>query len=85
MDNFSGSSYSGSLLGTLTVAAVLGVAWCVKNKMKHSRCDLNSKCLKISSHEDDDMRRSTIRLEVLEQLRREGVIPPRVSVEGEEV
>ena len=32
MDSLSG--YSGSLLGTLTVAAVLGVAWCVKNKLK---------------------------------------------------
>ena len=81
MDGLNLSGYSGSLLGTLTVAVVLGIAWCAKNKMKHSRCDLNSACLKLSAHEDDD-RRSTIRLEVLEQLRREGVIPPRLNEES---
>ena len=78
MDNIDLSGYSGNLLGSLTVAAVLGIAWCVRTKMKHSRCDLNSKCLKISAHEDDD-RKSTIRMEILEQLRREGVIPPRTT------
>ena len=77
MDNLSG--YSGSLLGTLTVAAVLGVGWCVRNKLKHSRCDLNSGCLKISSHEDDDTR-NTIREEILEKLRLEGVIPARARL-----
>ena len=79
MDGIDLSGYSGNLLGSLTVAAVLGIAWCVRNKMKHSRCDLDSGCLKMSAHEDDD-RRSTIRLEVLEQLRKEGVIPPKLSV-----
>ena len=74
MDTFSG--YGGSVLGALTVAAVGGVAWCVKNKFKHSKCDLDSGCLKISSQEDEDERRSTIRREVIDQLRREGVLPP---------
>ena len=70
--------YGNTVLGGLTLAIVAGVGWCVRNKMKHSRCDLDSGCLKFSSREDE--RRSTIRLEVLEELRqelrRDGVIPP---------
>ena len=61
------------MLGALTVAAVAGVAWCAKNKFKHSRCDLDSGCLKLSSHEDDETR-NTIRREILEELRRDGII-----------
>ena len=78
MDTFAG--YGGSVLGALTVAAVGGVAWCVKNKF--SKCDLDSGCLKISSQEDEDERRSTIRREVLDQLRREGVLPPISAEDG---
>jgi len=78
MESLNLSGYGDSLLGTLTVAAVFGVAWCVRNKLKHSKCDLDSGCLKISSHEDDDTR-STIRKEILDELRREGVIPPLVG------
>ena len=67
--------YGNTVLGGLTIAVVAGIGWCVRNKMKHSRCDLDSGCLKVSSREDDE-RKSTIRLEILEQLRREGIIPP---------
>ena len=67
--------YGNTVLGGLTLAIVGGIGWCVRNKMKHSRCDLDSGCLKVSSREDDE-RKSTIRLEVLDQLRREGIIPP---------
>ena len=67
--------YGNTVLGGLTLAIVAGIGWCVRNKLKHSRCDLDSGCLKMSSREDDE-RKSTIRLEVLEQLRREGIIPP---------
>ena len=74
------STYSGSFLGTATVAVILGVSWLCKNKLKHSKCKLNSKCLEISSQEDS--LRNTVRLEILEELRREGVIPPR-PMEGE--
>ena len=75
--SFNLGGYGNTVLGGLTLAAVAGVGWCVRNKMKHSRCDLDSGCLKFSSREDE--RKSTIRLEVLEELRRElrdGVIPP---------
>jgi len=72
MDTFGG--YGGSVLGALTVAAVAGVAWCAKNKLKHSTCDVDTGCLKLSSHEDDETR-NTIRREILDELRRDGVIP----------
>ena len=72
METFGG--YGGSVLGALTVAAVAGVAWCAKNKFKHSKCDINTGCCKMSTHEDDETR-NTIRNEILEELRRDGVIP----------
>ena len=67
------STYSGSLLGTLTVGVLIGVSWLCKNKMKHSRCKFNTKCLEISSREDT--LRNTIRDELIEELRRDGIIP----------
>ena len=72
METFGG--YGGSVLGALTVAAVAGVAWCARNKFKHSKCDIDTGCLKMSTHEDDETR-NTIRNEILEELRRDGVIP----------
>ena len=76
MDSLSASGYGNTVLGALTVAAVAGVAWCARTKFKHSKCALDSGCLKLSSREDDETR-NTIRNEILEELRREGVIPPR--------
>ena len=69
------SSYGTSALGALTIAIVAAIAWCVRNKFKHSNCELNSGCLKVSSHEDDETR-NTIRREIIDQLRLEGIIPP---------
>ena len=77
------SAFGSNVLGALTVAGMAGIAYCVKNKMKHSECDLNMPCLKIRSHEDDETR-NTIRQEVLDELRKEGLLlskarsPPRV-------
>ena len=65
------TGYGSSLLGTLTVAALAGVAFCVKNKFKHSECSLDSGCLKVKSHEDDETR-NTIRRELMDELRAEG-------------
>lgn len=73
------SSYGSNVLGAMTVAGIAGVAWCVRNKFKHSNCELDSGCLKVSSHEDDQTR-NTIRREVLDELREEGIIPPGVTV-----
>ena len=69
------SSYGTNLASVLTVAALGGIAWCAKNKCKHSKCALDSGCLKIEA--DDEARRSTLRAEVLRELRSEGLIPPR--------
>ena len=74
------SGYGQNVLGAMTVAIVAGVAWCVRNKFKHSNCELDSGCLKVTSHEDDEGR-NTIRREILEQLRAEGVIPAPVVEE----
>jgi hypothetical protein len=72
------SSYGTSALGALTVAVIGGIGWWLRNRCKHSRCALNSGCLKISSQ--DDERKSTIRAEVLEQLRKEGLLQPGVEL-----
>ena len=70
--------FGNTVLGGITLTVFLAVGWCVRNKLKHSRCDLDSKCLKISSREDE--RKSTIRKEVLDELRREGLImAPRLT------
>ena len=73
MDGIDLSGYGSNVLGALTVGIIAGIAWCVRTKMKHSRCDLDSGCLKVSSHEDD-VGRNTIRLEIMEELRKEGRI-----------
>lgn len=71
------ANYSGSLLGSLTCMVFLGVGWLVRNKLKHSKCSLNSGCLKISSQEDD-LRKSTLRGEILEELRKDGLLKETV-------
>ena len=70
------TGYSSNVLGALTVAGIAGIAYCVKNKLKHSECDFNTKCLKIRSHEDSETR-NTIRREVLDELRRDGLLVER--------
>ena len=70
------TGYSSNVLGALTVAGIAGIAYCVKNKLKHSECDFNTKCLKIRSHEDSETR-NTIRREVLDELRKEGLLVER--------
>ena len=70
------TGYSSNVLGALTVAGIAGVAWCVRNKLKHSECDFNTGCLKIRSHEDSETR-NTIRREVLAELRKDGLLIER--------
>ena len=74
------SGYGQNVLGAMTVAIIAGVAWCVRNKFKHSNCELDSGCLKVTSHEDEEGR-NTIRREILDPLRAEGVIPAPVVEE----
>ena len=71
--------YGSSLLGTLTVAVLAGVAYCVKHKFRHSECSMDSGCLKIKSHEDDETR-NTIRRELMDELRKEGLLPGEPSL-----
>ena len=76
-------SFGGSFLGSLSVAFIAGVAYCIKHKFKHSDCALDSGCLKVSSHEDDQTR-NTLRREILEELRKDGLLVPEIlEVTGE--
>ena len=80
--------YSSNLLASLTLAAVAGVAYCVKNKLKHSKCALHSGCLDIEAQEDSKTRKS-VRDDIIDELKREGLYKgprrPSVSLEPGEV
>ena len=52
------AQYGTNVAGTITAAVIFGVAWCVKNKCRHSQCALNlGGCLKCSA----DDRKNTVR------------------------
>ena len=61
------SGYSSNLLASVTVAIIAGVAWCVKNKLKHSKCALHSGCIDIEAQEDSKTRKS-VRDDLIEEL-----------------
>ena len=50
------SQYGTNLAATLTMLAVAGIVWCVKNKCKHSACEFHNSWFQCSA---DD--KSTIR------------------------
>lgn len=57
-------SYGTNIAATVTTALIFGVAWCVKNKCKHSKCAVNSKCITCSADDTDTIhRRPSITLE----------------------
>ena len=74
--------YGSNVLGALTIAVVGGVAWCVKNKLKHSKCALHSGCIDIEAQEDSKTRKS-VRDDIIDELKREGLYhgPRRPSIE----
>ena len=49
--------YGTNIAGTITAALIFGVAWCVKNKCKHSKCAVNSKCFKCSADDETTIRK----------------------------
>ena len=53
------SNYGSSLASLVTFSVFAGIAWVCKNKCKHSKCAIDSGCLKFSA--DDETRRSTER------------------------
>ncbi len=75
------SGYSSNLLASLTLAAVAGIAYCVKNKLKHSKCALHSGCIDIEAQEDSKTRKS-VRDDIIDELKREGLYqgPRRPSI-----
>ena len=55
-DTFNISGYGQNLAATITAAIIFGVAWIVRNKCKHSRCAIDSKCLTCSADDLDTIR-----------------------------
>ena len=55
-EQFNLSGYGQNLAATITAAIIFGVAWLVRNKCKHSRCALNSKCIQCSADDLDTIR-----------------------------
>ena len=50
------TQYGTNIAGTITAALIFGVAWCAKNKCKHSKCAINSKCFKCSADDETTIR-----------------------------
>ena len=38
------SQYGTNLAATVTMAIIAGVIWCVKNKLRHSQCQMDTQC-----------------------------------------
>ena len=55
-ESFNISGYGQNLAATITAAIIFGIAWIVRNKCKHSRCAINSKCLTCSADDLDTIR-----------------------------
>ena len=72
-EQFNLSGYGQNLAATITAAIIFGVAWLVRNKCKHSRCALNSKCIQCSADDLDTIRRAPIEIRRVES-RDEGVV-----------
>ena len=55
-DQFNISGYGQNLAATITAAIIFGVAWLVRNKCKHSKCAIDSKCIQCSADDIDTIR-----------------------------
>ena len=51
------TQYGTNIAGTITAALIFGIAWCAKNKCKHSKCAVNSRCFKCSADDETTIRR----------------------------
>ena len=65
MDTTFVQEYGTNIAGTITAALIFGIAWCVKNKCRHSKIAINSGCIKCEA--DDTV---TIREDPRPPLRR---------------
>ena len=45
MDTTFAQEYGTNIAGTITAALIFGIAWCVKNKCRHSKIAINSGCI----------------------------------------
>ena len=54
MSSFEG--YGTNVAGTLTGFILLGIVWVVKNKCKHSSCQIDTGCLKCQADDKNTLR-----------------------------
>ena len=50
------SQYGTNLAATLTMLAVAGAVWCVKNKCKHSACEFHNRWFQCSADDKTTLR-----------------------------
>ena len=50
------SQYGTNLAATVTMAIIAGIIWCVKNKMRHSQCQMDTRCFKCSADDKSTLR-----------------------------
>ena len=56
MDSNFAKEYGTNIAGTITAAIIFGIAWCVKNRCRHMKCAVNSKCIQCSADDTDTIR-----------------------------
>jgi len=56
MSGISFDGYGQNLAATITAALILGAVWVCKNKCKHSKCAIDSKCFQCSADDLDTIR-----------------------------
>ena len=50
------SQYGTNLAATVTMAIIAGIIWCVKNKLRHSQCSMDTHCFKCSADDKSTLR-----------------------------
>lgn len=51
-----GQGYGTNVAGTVTGFLLLGIAWVVRNKCKHSSCEIDTGCLKCQADDKNTIR-----------------------------
>ena len=50
------SQYGTNLAATVTMAIIAGIIWCVKNKLRHSQCSMDTRFFKCSADDKSTLR-----------------------------
>jgi len=72
-------SFGSGIAANIATVVIVGAAWLCKNKFKHTKSSCHTKWFDCSSQEDSAQTlRDDVRLEIMEELRRDGIIPEEV-------